>query len=52
MLPVFELMNCKTTIKRYQEEYCLIFETGFEDLYVIIDKKGGYKSKTQGTKMV
>ena len=51
MIPVFEMMNCKTTIKRYQEEYCLIFETGFEDMYVIIDKKGGYKIMTKGEKM-
>ena len=51
MIPVFEMMNCKTTIKRYQEEYCLIFETGFEDMYVIIDKKGSYKIKTKGERM-
>ena len=34
-----------------QEEYCLIFETGFEDMYVIIDKKGIYKIKTKGERM-
>lgn len=43
ILPMLEMMNCKSSIKRIRDEYYLLFETGFEKITVVVDKKGSYR---------
>lgn len=43
ILPVLEEMNCTATIKQSKGEYHLAFETGFETVSVIVDRKGHYQ---------
>ena len=47
-LPVLEEMNCTASIRQYQGEYHLAFETGFETISVIVDKKGHYQFLKSG----
>ena len=42
-LPLFEGMQCQSTIKKYKDEYHIQFETGFEKLCMVVDKKGHYR---------
>lgn len=47
VLTILEGMNCQVSIKRYRDEYHLLFETGFEFVSMIVDKKGRYRIKFQ-----
>ena len=47
ILPALEMMNCKSYIKRHQDEYYLLFETGFENIAVVVDRKGNYRITTR-----
>ena len=42
-LPIFEKMQCQATIKKCKDEYHIQFETGFENLCIVVDKKGSYR---------
>ena len=42
-LPLFEEMQCQASIKKYKDEYHIQFETGFEKLCMVVDKKGRYQ---------
>ena len=42
-LSLFEEMQCQATIKKYKDEYHIQFETGFENLRMVVDKKGCYR---------
>lgn len=43
VLPVLERMNCQASIKRCKDEYHILFETGFETVSMVVDKKGHYQ---------
>ena len=42
-LPVLEKMQCQASIKKYKDEYHIRFETGFENVCMVVDKKGCYR---------
>ncbi len=43
ILPVLCGMNCKVFICKQDEDYCLTFETGFEEVSAVVDSKGKYR---------
>ena len=53
ILPVLEGMNCQASIRRCGNDYRLLFETGFETVSMVVDKKGHYQiAVTDGTNEV
>ena len=36
-------MQCQASIKKYKDEYQIQFDTGFEKLCMVVDKKGRYQ---------
>ena len=41
--PLFEEMQCQVYIEKHKDEYHIQFDTGFENLCMVVDKKGRYQ---------
>ncbi len=48
VLPVLAKMNCKVFIRHRDESYFLQFETGFETVSAVVDRKGNYQVQVLG----
>lgn len=45
LLPLFAEMNCEVSIHRKEGNYYLEFETGFESVSAVVDRKGIYRMR-------
>lgn len=48
ILPVLSGMNCIVFIRKQDENYRVIFKTGFEEVTAVVDSKGKYRIQVLG----